>query len=351
MTVDSDSFRVLYLGDSEASSTSLQRCNALRSLGHQVVLVDNSPRRLNYFQRLDNWLYRKGLPGVGHRSGDVNRAIRRAASGGNFDILWVDKGVYVTPETIRTAKTANPGLRVVGYSPDYMAARHNNSRWFIAHSKLYDLFVTTKSYAVEWHKATGCKKVLFIGNAYDPAVHRPLHLAVRTRILLGGPVGFIGAYEGPRAAALAYLGSQGVPVRVYTPKWGDQVYGANVRVDEKLLAAEDYARTINSFDINLCFLRAMNLDVQTQRSVEIPACGAFMLAERTAEHQALFKEGVEADFFSDKDELVEKCRFYLARPGLRKRIALAGRKRCVRSGYGNPARLAKVLRTLESGNV
>jgi len=120
----------------------------------------------------------------------------------------------------------------------------------------------------------------------------------------------------------------------------------NLIVEHKPLWGEEYAKAISSFDINLCFLRKINRDLQTTRSVEIPACGAFMLAERTEERLGLFEEGKEAEFFSSDEELMSKVKFYLDNPEMRYRIAASGRKRCVSSGYNNENRIADVLRQI-----
>ena len=63
---------------------------------------------------------------------------------------------------------------------------------------------------------------------------------------------------------------------------------------------------IAAMQINLGFLRKVNRDIQTDRSVEIPACGGFMLAEYSTEHSLLFKEGVEAVFYRNQNELAER---------------------------------------------
>ena len=98
--------------------------------------------------------------------------------------------------------------------------------------------------------------------------------------------------------------------------------------------------------ISLCFLRKMNFDRQTTRSVEIPACGGFMLAERTEEHLSMFKEGKEAAFFSSNIELLEKCRYFLNHEEERNLIAKNGFKICRENGYSNIETLRKVLQSI-----
>ena len=69
-----------------------------------------------------------------------------------------------------------------------------------------------------------------------------------------------------------------------------------------------------------------------------------MLAERTEEHLALFREGEEAAFFGSSEELVSKIRYYLAHADDRRRIAQAGYNRVVNGGHTYRDRLSELMR-------
>jgi spore maturation protein CgeB len=87
-------------------------------------------------------------------------------------------------------------------------------------------------------------------------------------------------------------------------------------------------RTVNaSAAVNIAFVAKSNRDEHTMRTFEIPACGGFMLAERTGAHVDLLREDEEAAFFGSVEELVEKAVRYLGDPDARRRIAKAGRLR------------------------
>jgi spore maturation protein CgeB len=347
----SDCLSILYVGYLDEGSTCLQRFRALNQLGHCVWPVDaaarSKPPIVSFLARVSHKLFRLGVPYLGPLDlARTNRRILELAGTRAIDVLWLDKGLEVRPSTLRRVKKIHPSCVIIGYCPDDMGARHNQSGQFLRCLPWYDVYFTTKSYGVHELRSLGCPRVQFVGNAFDPDTHRPISLTAERTKLTGAPVGFVGTFEEDRARSMQFLALQGIRVRIYGNDWQSFHPGTpNMRIEGRAVYGDEYAEVLSACDINLCFLRRMNRDRQTQRSVEIPACGAFMLAERTEEHLALFTEGVEAEFFGSNEELLAKVRYYLDHPEQRKRIAAAGRERCLRSGYSYHDRLRWMLKT------
>jgi len=342
--METTALKILYVGPLRFGSTTLQRLQALQDLGHQFVLCDyhsDNVARWDYFLPYRIWRKLFGPIDFAH----VNKQIIQFCRTSKFDILWLDKGNTISPTTLTSIKRLQTECIVAGYSPDDMTGNRNNrSPRFLRCLPYYDIYFTTKTYCVKELENLGCPHVKFIGNAYDEHTHKPVPISDDDRRRLGGPVGFIGQWEPERAKSLAFLAKSGIDVRVWGYTWERcKPRPEKLRLENKPVWGDDYACTICSFDINLCFLRKANRDLQTTRSIEIPACGAFMLAERTDEHLALFEEGKEAEFFSSNEELLDKVKYYLAHEGERKRIAAAGRERCIKSGYSNYERLKKMM--------
>ena len=192
--------------------------------------------------------------------------------------------------------------------------------------------------------------MVFIGNSYDTVLHRPVKLSTEKKNKLGGAVGFIGTAESQRVNSISFLDSNNIDIKIWGDEWNKYagIFSKNVNIAGPSQYAEKYVNIINSFDINLCFLRKINRDLQTTRSIEIPACGAFMLAERTNEHLELFKEGKEADYFSSDDEMLDKIKYYLKNKEKRNKIAKAGRERCIKSGYSNHDRMQQMINIINN---
>lgn len=344
-----DTLKIFYIGNLIKGGTCRQRMEAAQELGCNVVGMDvrvayptnplrrllKRARRRLFFDLADSSSNRKILASIG----DIAP-----------DIVWIDKGLSICPGTLAEIKRKRPQCKVVGYSPDDMMNNGNQSRQIIGCLPLYDVFFTTKSYNVAELEEMGCQKTVFVQNAFDPRLHRPVELSKEERAKLGGPVGFIGSFEQERASSIAFLAQNGIPVKVWGDHW-DKWHaktGKCFDLGGPCEYGDNYAKILCSFDISLCFLRKVNRDLQTTRSIEIPACGTFMLAERTDEHLQLFEEGEEAEFFGSDEELLRKVRYYLANPDKRSQVAARGRERCLRDGYSNTAQIEKMLKIVMS---
>ncbi len=331
------------------SNTCLHRTWALEKLG-EVDRIDTTLKRFIFCYRIVNRLFvRYRLP-ISFHERKLNDEIRKQVQTRQYDVIWIDKGVFVEAKTLRFIKHVQNRCLIIGYSPDNMAERHNQSQVFLKSFPYYDYYITTKSYTVEILRRMGCKNILFVNNAYESTFHHPYQLTEKERERLGGKVGFIGAWEEERCRSILYLAKHSIPVRVWGGgKWLQyKNLFPNLQIENQGLYSEDYNKALSAFDISLCFLRKMNHDLQTTRTMEIPACGSLLMAERTIEHEELFKDGEEAVFFSSDEELLELCRYYLSHEEERRQITEAGRKRCLASGYSNEETIKYVLMKIKT---
>ena len=344
---------ILFIGPLSPFGRTYQRKRALEELGYSVTAHSSPPEGLSYGD-IPSLSYRV-LCKVGFEPDltRANKAILRKLQNQHFDILWIEKGNAIWPRTLRAVKDVSPTTQILSYTEDDMFAPHNRSVFYTRGLKHYDVVFTTKSYNCTPNElpSLGAKRVIFVDKAFDIHAHRPIPVSLNDVEALGGDVGFIGSYERERAESMLYLAKNGISVRVWGYGWSKLAgYHPNLLIENRPLLGDDYAKGLCATRINLCFLRKMNRDLQTDRTMEIPACGAYMLAERTGEHLRLFEEGKEAAYFGSNEELLEKVRYYLDHEGERRGIASAGRKRCLDSGYSHHERLKYMLRRITETN-
>lgn len=263
----------------------------------------------------------------------LNRAILDRA--GSFDILFVVKGNYVTAGTLCALKALPEPPRIVGWTCDDIYLPHNNSAVLREAAPLYDVFYTAKSLNIARGelKAMGFSNPRFLHQGFDREVHRPMPDPASP---FTGKVTFVGYGEQDRFDKMNYLALNGIEVHAWGHGWTRAMLRSahiNLKIHPHGLFGNDYAEALCNSAVALCFLRKLNRDLHTSRSFEIPACGGFMIAERTDEHRAYFEEDSEAVYFGDANELLGKVRHYLDRQEDRARIAAAARQRCLDSDY------------------
>lgn len=343
--------KVLFVSDLNAHGNAFIRFKTFQELGCElrgisIVPSGGDDRGFVALSPLEKIAWKLGFPldSVG-----AQRQLLTLLRSWKPDILWIEKGNTMRPDVLAEARALAPAAVIVSFSPDDMFARHNRSWYYTWGLKHYDVVFTTKSYNADAAElpALGARCVVPVDNFYD-ARHFPIAVTDDERKRFGAKVGFIGTYEEDRFSSMLFLAEHGIDVRVWGNGWEKKIgCHPNLRVEGKPLMNQTadllYTKGVCSTLINLGFLRRMNRDLQTDRSVVIPACGAFLLAERSTEHLRLFTEGVEAEYFQSNDELLEKTRYYLEHEAQRAAIAAAGRRRCLESGYSLTERMRFML--------
>jgi hypothetical protein len=309
-------------------------CTALADLYGAEVL----PGKACAEGQLDRiWRKLRVAENIGTHAANI-RTLNRAILARDFDILFVVKGNFVTAATLRVLKARPTPPKIIGWSPDDIYLSHNNSAILRAAAPHYDTFYSAKWLNIARGElaSMGFADPRFLHQGFDPEVHRPVP---DPESQFAGLVTFVGFGEQDRFDKLNYLAKNGIEIHVWGNGWTGAMQAAahdKLVIHGHPILGNDYADALSNSAISFCFLRKINRDTHTSRTFEIPACGGFMLAERTDEHRKYFREHIEAVYFDDAEEMLEKTRRYMADPQARARIAAAGRARCLSSGYDYP---------------
>jgi spore maturation protein CgeB len=256
----------------------------------------------------------------------------------------------INPSTLKAVHNISPTTKICAYSDDDMFHVTNHTWSYMKSLPHYDVVFVTKSYNTNADElpALGAKQCIMIDKAYDPVQHMPVALTSAENKELAADVSFIGSYAPERGKVLNFLAKNCISVVVWGNGWGGFTPSSKkLTITNKPLVNSSndlrFTKGINATKINLGFLRKINRDLQTDRSIEIPACGGFLLAERSNEHERLFEDEKEAVFFDSNDELLDKVRYYLDHEKERTQIAKAGYERTRSSGYSHKDRMGAML--------
>jgi spore maturation protein CgeB len=260
------------------------------------------------------------------------------------DIVIVDNSRVIDRHTLRRLRVVG-GLRLVYYTPDDIMGRHNLSRPLKRSLREWDLVFTTKTFNVPELQSVGVRRPILVGKAYDPVMHRPLAKSVVGDDYERFDVVFIGTYESDRAIGINAIAESGYSVVVYGSDkggWKKDVLHPAIELRRSVFG-HAYTVAWHTGRVALCFLRKLNRDRITQRTMEIAAMGRPMLAEHTDEHDAHFVNGYEYLGFSTNTELIEGVAGLLADDARRHSMMTAIKARCETSQYSTTARARQML--------
>ncbi|MFA5098665.1 MAG: glycosyltransferase [Candidatus Paceibacterota bacterium] len=338
---------ILLVGDAVFYGRLNSYKKAFEKIGYKVSFLDDGPLyKISFLNKLFNHFLPKSKTPLYINTGKLNSEIIKFVNEKIPDFVLFFKPVLVRLKTIQKIKSL--GIKVFSWYPDDIFYPKNASKDFYDSISFYDCHFSTKSFNVRELMSAGAKMAVFIPHAVDASCHHPVKVSEDEIKKIGADVLFVGTYaKDKRVECLEKLCNDGYDIKIYGNGW-NKISHDSCLVQKKCiqfqpLFCEDLSRAFNASKIVLAFLRKHNRDVQTSRTYEIPASGAFMLHERTDEAMSLFKEGKEAEFFGDYEEMKSKIDFYLSHQKERNDVAAAGYKRAVSGDYSYEDRAEKIL--------
>ena len=330
---------ILYLGSQ--SGTSPDRANAYRRLGHRVTHLD-----ARHLLPSSAWIDRL----IWHVGGAMLapllcRAMKQSLGTRRFDLCHVDNGDIISSSVVTLLRQYC--RRIVNYNIDDPFGGRDGRRFSAHRAALphYDMAVVPRAFNVAEALALGARKVLRVHMTADEVSHAPVALTQSDRAMYASEVLFLGTWMPERGPFLLDLLRRGVPLTLRGSSWQKAPEWEKLKTAWRGhgITGEGYAKVIQCARVNIGLLSKGNRDLHTQRSLEIPALGALLCAERTEEHSEMYEDGSEALFWNNAAECAEQCFNILGDEPRRLRIAAAGRVRLLRNGHYNEIAMQRII--------
>lgn len=283
----------------------------------------------------------------------INEALVDAAVACSPDAVFVFRGDLILPSTYRALRRRVPDIVLAVYNNDdpfAPAQPRHRFRHFRKALPEVDIAFAYRPGNLEDFRRAGAREAALLPPWYVPRLDRPPALSGEDLVRFGSDVVFAGHYEPDgRMEMLEAVAAAGHRLRLFGTDWPKRKVPPALapHFPVRPVRDDDYRRALAASKIALVFLSRANRDRYTRRNFEIPATGTFMLSEYTPELAEMFEPGVHADYFRDRDELLEKIGYYLAHDDERRRIAEAGCARVAEEGHDVVSRARTVVEAMQ----
>lgn len=298
---------------------------AFESIGHDVNLFDWTKylfraKKANIVNRIfDRFLFAKVAD-------KINNNFQEYIKHNRYDLLLVLQGKHLYSETLQFAKENCTNIANWNIDDFY----NPNVRTIDLDSfKYYDWIFSPRKHLFDEYTKRGAQRIECINWFYYPERQYPINVEAREADKLGSDIAFIGTWSKYRENILFKL--EGLKLKV----WGSSWHKAKKEFKNKFKLMyqeawfEEMSKVINSTKMIVDVLTIENRDTTNLKNFQVPACGGFLLTQRTNEILELFEEGKEVVCYSSTEELKSKCKHYLLHDADREKIASNAYKKVI----------------------
>jgi spore maturation protein CgeB len=278
----------------------------------------------------------------------VNRRLLCVAGQFQPDIVWFYNVQLIAPSVIKAMRRAVPNATFVQYANDNPfspAARPGLWRHYLNSIPLFDMHFSYRHSNLADYRCSGAQSVHLLRSYFIPEADYPepqQNIPGRYKC----DVVFAGHYEDDgRVEMLEAICRAGYKLNLFGGGWDAAL--RKLRPESPLLSqypvspvtGADYRYSICGAKVALCFLSTLNHDTYTRRSFQIPAMKIAMLSQYTDDLAGLYVPDVEAVFFNNSEELLDKLDKLLADDPWRETVADGGYAKAYSGGHDVKSRM------------
>jgi spore maturation protein CgeB len=272
----------------------------------------------------------------------VNSRLINTAKQFNPDIVWFYNVTLISAVTVKKLRKLSPDAIFVQYANDNPFSKNSKLglwRNYLASIPYFDLHCVFRHSNIKHYQKLGSKKVSVLRSYFIPEADYPEPqelIPARYKC----DVVFAGHYEDDgRVEMLEAICKAGFKLNLFGGGWTAAT--SKISADSPLkkffpikpVTGADYRYAICGAKVALCFLSTLNKDTYTTRSFQIPAMKVAMLSQYTEDLTTLYVPNVEAVFFDNTEELLDKLGSLLADEAWRETVAAAGYAKVYSSGH------------------
>ena len=346
--------KLLVVGDGHSAIHEVAVFEAFQQLGHQVeafywqTYFNSQNPLMRLWQRIQNKFI------IGPTLNRLNANLINTAEHFNPKLIFIYRGTHITPQTIIEIKQRLPDCLVYGYNnDDPFSGGHPPWLWrhFLKCVPKYDLVFAYRKHNIQDYYAYGAKRAELLMPWYvmekgKPKKQNQLNMNKYDVI-------FVGHYERDnRTNYIKKIAESNFRFGLFGPDWNRAPKFEWLSKYQPILPVRGqlYSEKIKSAKIALSFLSKLNRDTYTRRCFEIPAMGVFMLCQYSEDLTCLFEDGVDAVFFHNPDDMMEKIDYYIKQDKLREKIAISGMNRVIHDKHDVISRMNYVQSFIEEAS-
>ena len=288
-------------------------------------------------------LFKLGLSNIHQK---INNQFKQIVNEFKPEIIWVFKGMEITPASLKWAK--QQGIKLVNYNPDnpFIFSGKGSGNANITNSiELYDFHFTynleiQKELQEKHHARTG-----LLPFAYDISQELYNECAKETEIVKAC---FLGNPDKTRAAFLEKLAAKGIKIEVFGNDWDKFVSHKNITSYPPVYEQEQW-KTLRKYRVQLNIMRPHNLNAHNMRTFEIPGIGGIQLAPNTLDHHLFFEKGKEIFLYKNVEECAAKINYLLSLSTAQaNELRVFARAAAINNKHSYKDRAVQVMETLKT---